>query len=87
MAQLSTNDLNDVWREVGSDYSAFRALIPISMPQLHSLLDLIDQEMETAEADIIQALPAGDGKTWLLNNQGLGRDLIRRIEQKRQEVL
>ena len=87
MAQLPTDDLNVVWQRVGSYYISLRTLIPISMPQLYTLLNLIDQEMETAETSIIQALPEGNGKTWLLDNQGLGRDLIQRVEQKRQEVL
>ena len=87
MTQLSANDLNNVWQQVMSDYSSLHTLIPINKSQLHTLLGIIDEELETAEVSIVQSLPSGPGKTWLLDNQNLGRDLIRRIEQKRQEVL
>lgn len=87
MAQLPSENIDQVWTSVMSDFSAVRTLVPINKNQLNALLGLIDEQLETAETSIIQALPPGDGKAWLVANQGIGRELMSRILDKRQEVL
>jgi hypothetical protein len=87
MANLPENDLTEVWEGVMGEFSAFHELIPINKNQLRTLLVLMDDELEAAEVSIIQALPAGPGKTWLVDHPSIGRDLMARIERKRQEVL
>jgi hypothetical protein len=62
-------------------------VIPISKNQLKALLTLIDEELESAEVSIIQALPSGDGKNWLIANPGIGRGLMLDVLGKRKEVL
>ena len=48
---------------------------------------MVDAEMEQSEIDLVQSLPAGTGKTWLLDNPRIGREMLIRIERKRKEVL
>lgn len=87
MAQLPSDSIDQVWSTTMSELSSLRTVIPISKDQLRALLVLIDQELESAEVDIIQALPASDGKTWLVANPASGRRLMLDILQKRKEVL
>jgi len=70
-----------------SEFSSVRTLIPINKDQLRALLALIDEELEGAEISIIQALPAGDGKSWLTANPAIGRGLMLDVLGKRKEVL
>ena len=87
MAALPSDNIDQVWTSVMSNFSNVRASVPINKNQLRALLVLMDSEIESAEISIIQALPAGDGKSWLIANAGIGRELMSRIIDKRQEVL
>lgn len=87
MAQLPSDNIDQVWKGGMSEFSSLRTLIPINKNQLRALLVLIDQELEGAEISIIQSLPAGDGKTWLVANPALGRGLMLDVLHKRKEVL
>lgn len=87
MAQLSGENIDQVWSSIMSEFSSLHTLIPINKHQLRALLVLIDQELEGAEVDIIQAIPAGPGRTWLVANPALGRGLMLDILRKRKEVL
>lgn len=87
MAQLPSQNIDQVWSVIMSDFSSLRTVIPINKHHLRALLVLIDQELEDAEVDIIQALPPSDGRTWLIANPGLGRRLMLDVLHKRKEVL
>lgn len=87
MEALPTSDLDQLWAQLMSEFSGVRQEVPITKAQLRALLGLIDGELETAEISIVQALPGGPAKTWLLNHQPVGRLLIERVERKRKEVL
>ena len=87
MAQLPSENVDQVWQSVMSEFSSLRAVIPIDKHQLKALLELIDEELESAEVSIIQALPAGDGKDWLIANPAIGRGLMLDVLGKRKEVL
>lgn len=87
MAQLLSENIDQVWAATMSEFSSLRTLIPISKSQLRALLVLIDQELEDAEASIVQAIPAGPGKTWLIANPALGRQFMLDVLRKRKEVL
>lgn len=84
---LPSESIDRVWSTAMSVFSSFRRLIPINKHQLRGLFQLMDQELESAEVSIIQALPAGTGKAWLIANPALGRELMARILDERQEVL
>ena len=87
MAQLPNENIDQVWSATMSEFSSVRTLIPINKAQLRALLVLIDQELEGAETSIIQAIPAGPSKTWLVANPALGRGLMLDVLRKRKEVL
>lgn len=87
MAQLPSENIDQVWSTTMSEFSSLRTLIPINKNQLRMLLVLIDEELESAEVNIIQALPAGLGRAWLIANPALGRGLMLDILHKRKEVL
>ena len=87
MASLPSENIDQVWSATMSEFSSLRTVIPINKHQLRVLLVLIDEELDSAEVNIIQALPAGAGRTWLIANTGIGRMLMERILTKRQEVL
>ncbi len=87
MAQLPSQNLDQVWQSTMSEFSSVRTTIPIDKNQLRALLELMDEELETAEVSIIQALPSGDGKAWLITNPALGRQLMLDILLERKEVL
>lgn len=87
MARLPSESMDQVWSSIMSEFSSVRTIIPITKAQLRALLVLIDRELEGAEINIIQALPAGTGKTWLVTNQSLGRGIMLDVLRKRKEVL
>jgi len=87
VAQLPSENIDQVWSAIMSEFSSLRTVIPISKAQLRTLVMLIDQELEGAEVDIVQAIPAGDARTWLVANPALGRRLMLDILTKRREVL
>lgn len=87
MAQLPSENMDQVWTATMSEFSSLRTVIPVNKHQLRALLVLIDQEIEGAEVDIIQALPVGDGRSWLVANPALGRRLMLDVLTKRREVL
>ena len=87
MARLLDGSLDEVWAEIMRTFSSVRSLIPINKTQLRALLGLIDGELEGAETSIVQALPEGDGKSWLVANPSIGRSLMVAVLEKRKEVL
>ncbi len=87
MTHLPSENLDQVWQSTMSEFSSMRTVIPVNKNQLRALLELMDKELETAEMSIIQALPSGDGKAWLITNPALGRQLMLDILLKRKEVL
>lgn len=68
-------------------WSAAGLQTPITKPQLAFLIGVVDEALESAEIAIVQALPAGPEKSWLLSVPEVGRRLIELVEQKRREVL
>ena len=87
MARLLDGSLDEVWAEIMRTFSSVRSLIPISKTQLRALLGLIDEELEGAETSIVQALPAGVGKSWLIANPSIGRSLMMEVLEKRKEIM
>lgn len=87
MALLSDGARLEIWAEVMRDFSQSNLETPITKTDLRSLINYMDGQLETTESSIIAGLPAGDGKTWLLANQSIGRELLARVQQKRQEEI
>jgi hypothetical protein len=70
-----------------SDLSQSGVPTPLSKDDIRLLINFMDVQLDSAETSIFAALPAGDGRDWLLANPGLGRELLARIERERREVL
>lgn len=86
MAALTDTQKNEVFAELLREWSDVRQQTPLDKAGARDLLDTIDDEMNSAETAIFQALPNGSGKTWLQANQKIARTIIERIVQKRKKV-
>lgn len=60
---------------------------PVSKDELRALVNLLDSQLNAAEGAALAAIPAGKGKTWLIANQDIARELMAWIEKRRSEVL
>lgn len=87
MARLTRKQLAEVRDALANEFSAVRTSIPVNKAELDTVLDEIDVEMESAEMTIFGRLSAGRAKTWLQQNQSIGRRLIEEVVQKRKEEL
>jgi len=87
MATLSSGSIDKIWAEFMSIYSSRRDEIPVSKNQLRSFVVIVDGELETAEIAVVQAVPAGDIRDWLIANDEVGRDMMTMVENERREVL
>lgn len=87
MATLTAENITDVSEFIQSELSRVFEQIPVSRQALETLLGLIDTGLETAETSILTSLPAGNGKTWLIDHPSISRRLIILIAEKRREVL
>lgn len=87
MATLSTADADAIWALLMSEYSSINREIPVSKQEFRTFIDIVDAVLEQAEIDIVQAIPAGPRRNWLINNPVVGRSIVVRVEQKRRDVL
>jgi len=87
MATLSSTDIDEVWEQLMSEFSALWTQVPLSKNQFRAGLVQIDAELEDAELTIFQNITDNEVRVWLQNNQPLGRLCVERVERKRKEVL
>lgn len=87
MATLSTADADAIWALLMSEHSSINREIPVSKQEFRTFIDIVDAVLEQAEIDIVQAIPAGPRRNWLINNPVVGRSIVVRVEQKRRDVL
>ncbi len=87
MPNLLDADRVAVHTDAMEKWSSSRTPTPVTKAELRSLINLLDSQLDTAEGTALAAIPAGAGKTWLVANQGLARELMASIEKKRAEVL
>lgn len=87
MAKLTTQQRREISADIQRRLSESRTPIPLNKANLASLIGLIDDQQEAAEAAIIQTVPAGPARQWLINNANLSRRFIEVVEAKRREVL
>jgi RecA-family ATPase len=87
MANLTTAQLAGVAQQAMRRFSNIRKEIPVNKSQFMAFMSAVDIELEASEIAIVQGLPAGPGKDWLLANPDVGRELIVMIELERSEVL
>lgn len=87
MATLSGGDMNVVWKELMSEFSSVWRVVPVSKHAFRTFLESVDGIVGGAEADIVQSVPAGPVRDWLIANPEVGRSMVIRVMEKRREVL
>jgi hypothetical protein len=87
MATLPSASIDKVWAEFMSRYSSLRNEIPVTKAQLRAFVVIVDGEMEAAEIAVVQAIPAGEIRDWLIAHGEVGRDMITLVENERREVI
>ena len=87
MAILSSGDMSVVWQNLMSEFSAVRREIPVNKNQFRTFLENVDGILEQAEIGIVQSVPVGPMRDWLIANPVVGRSMAIRVEEKRREVL
>lgn len=86
MARLTSGDLDTLTQAAVTALSGLREPIDVSHQAVRAAIDVIDQELETAETAILAAVSAGT-RTWLVAHPRISRELVSRVEEKRKEVL
>jgi len=87
MATLPSGDMDDVWQELMSEFSSIWRVIPVNKNAFRSFLEGVDGIIEGSETDIVQSVPAGPVRDWLIANSEVGRSMAIRVMEKRREVL
>jgi hypothetical protein len=87
MATLPSEERFAVWAEAMALLSRHNIEAPVTKPELRWLVNYLDDNLETFEADVVDGIPAGDGKDWLVSNPSIARRLIVMIAERRREVL
>lgn len=89
MALLNRTQRDEVVEEIMRLLSSRLTAMPAGVvkAQLIQLVDDIDVQLDLAEVTIFTAIRAGAGKTWLQQNQTIGREFVELVERKRKEEL
>ena len=87
MATLPSGDIDVVWQELMSEFSSVFRLIPTNKNAFRTFIENVDGILEGSETDIVQSVPAGPVRDWLIANPEVGRSMVIRVEEKRREVL
>ena len=87
MAKLSDGERFNVWAEAMRLLSLYSIDTPVTKPQFRWLVNYLDDNLETFEANVVAGLPGGAGKDWLLANPGIARRLVVMVAEKRREAL
>ena len=87
MANLPSGDMDAVWQELMSEFSSVWREVPTNKNAFRSFLMGVDDILETAETSIVQSVPAGPVRDWLIANSEVGRSMVIRVMEKRRDVL
>ena len=88
MAQLSAAQKDEVKAQIMRVWSQDRTPVPVTKPDLDTLMTFMDEAMEAAETDVISRIPGPHpARSWLLTNQDVARRILIEVEFKRREVL
>lgn len=87
MATLPSGDMDAVWQELMAEFSAVRRVIPVNKNQFRTFIENVDGILEGAEIDIVQSVPVGSIRDWLIANPAIGRSMALQVMEKRREVL
>ena len=87
MANLPSDAIDRIWADFMRRYSNLWKEIPVSKAQLRAFVVIVDDELEAAEVEVVQAVPAGEIRDWLIAHAEVGRDMMTIVENERREVL
>ncbi len=87
MANIPSGDIDVVWQELMSEFSSVFRLIPVSKNAFRTFIVNVDDVLEGSEIEIVQSVPAGPVRDWLIANPEVGRSMVIRVMEKRREVL
>jgi len=87
MATLTTEQRLAISAAIQRELSRRNVEIPVGANGVDYLVQVVDDQQEAAEIAVIGGLPNGPGKSWLLNNVAIGREIIVFVESKRLELL
>ena len=87
MAALPSGDMDVVWQSLMEEFSSVRRVIPVNKSAFRAFLENVDGVLEGSEVDIVQSVPAGPARDWLIANPEVGRSMVIRVMEKRREVL
>lgn len=88
MAQLTAEQRTDLRAAIMREWSAFRTEVPMTKPELLTLIGFIDEAAEASDADVITRVPeAHPANSWLVENLPIARRIKELVEQKRKAVL
>ena len=87
MANLPSGDMGVVWQELMSEFSSVWMEVPVNKNAFRTFLENVDGVLEGAETEIVQSVPAGPIRDWLIAHPEVGRSMVMRVMEKRREVL
>jgi len=87
VAKLSEAHRFEVWAQIMSDLSQYNVETPINKHEFKWLVDYLDDALETFEQNVVDGLPEVEGKSWLLANAAIAREIVVRIARARKENL
>jgi hypothetical protein len=88
MPLLDNAQKQNVARMLMEQWSSTWTTVPMTKPEVMSLLNVIDNNLDTAETATIAAVPsAHPAKAWLSTNRNIARRIMELVEAKRREVL
>ncbi len=86
MAQLTNEALDTIAADIVDALSSTRAAVPVAHQDVRSAVEIIDVQLEAAEAAILAAVPSLT-RSWLTANQTIARQVVEAVEAKRRELL
>lgn len=86
MAVLPSGNVDSVLKQVMAIWSGVSQGVPITKPELRSLIVHVDGKLDSTESTIVSGLPNGPGMTWIINNPAMGRWLLELIEGERRRA-
>lgn len=87
MAKLSEAQRRGVWKAVMEWWSQYRTPVPISKPQLFTLIGLFDDAFEDLDTAVISAILAGPIRDWLIAEQQIPRQIEVLVAKARRDNL
>lgn len=87
MATLTSDNIDEIYKEVMEEFSRQLENVPVTKTKLRAGIVNVDVGINSSESAIFSGITDADVRTWLQNNQDLGRYIMELVIRKRKEVL